>query len=82
MARPHVVTGRLMDEHTVLLDEALPLKPSRVRLVVEPLPTEIRRVYGDVMAEIRLRQQARGHKPPTREEVDESLRVERESWGE
>lgn len=82
MAKPHVVTGRLMDERTVLLDEALPLSPSKLRLVVEPLPTEVCRPYQDVMADIRRRQKARSHRPATPEEIDHYLRGERESWGE
>ena len=80
--KPFVVTGKLTDEHTVTLDEALPLSPTRVRLVLEPLSPEPRRPYREVMADIRRRQCARGHRPPSREEVDSYLRVERESWGD
>ena len=80
--KPFVVTGKLTDEHTVMLDEALPLSPTRVRLVLEPLSPESRRPYREVMADIRRRQKARGHLPPSREEVDGYLRAERESWGE
>jgi len=78
----YIVTGTLTDDHTVALDEALPLKPMKVRLVVEPLSSSAQRPYQEVMAGIRVRQQARGHRAPTREEVDTSLRAERESWGE
>ncbi len=38
------------------------------------------RSYRELMADIRARQQVRGHKPPTREEVDAALHSERESW--
>ena len=38
------------------------------------------RSYRELMADIRARQQMRGHKSPTREEVDAALYSERESW--
>ncbi|MBM3240750.1 hypothetical protein FJZ31_31080 [Candidatus Poribacteria bacterium] len=75
-------TGRLIDAHTVMLDEVLPLTPMKVRLVVEPLAPALQRPYQEVIAEIRERQLARGHQPPTREEVDTYLRAERDSWEE
>lgn len=82
MQNAYVVTGTLTDEHTVTLDEALPLTPMKVRLVVEPLPPVPQRSYHEVMADIRREQQARGFKPPSREEVDAYLQAERDSWGE
>ena len=63
------------------LDEALPLTPMKVRLVVEPLRPVPQRPYLEVMADIRQRQRARSHQPPTREEVDVYLQAERDSWG-
>ncbi len=53
----YVVTGTLTDEHTVTLDEALPLAPTRVRVVVEPVPSEAvalsrrRMVFGQFAGE-------------------------------
>lgn len=82
MSNTYIVTGTLTDDHTVTLDEALPLTPMKVRLVVEPLSVPVSRPYQKVMADIRTRQHARGHQAPTREEVDASLQAERESWGE
>jgi len=82
MNNAYIVTGTLINDHTVMLDEALPLTPMKVRLIVEPLPSASQRPYQEVIARIRERQRARGHKPPTREEVDAYLRAERESWGE
>lgn len=78
----YIVTGTLTDEHTVTLDEALPMKTGKVRLVVEPLAAPAPRSYLEVMDAIRRRQQARGHVPPTREEVDSYLQAERDGWGE
>jgi hypothetical protein len=82
MAKPYVLTGMLEDGKTVTLDQVLPLEPMRVRLVLEPFPLEPRKSYRDVVAGIRQRQQARGHQPRTRDEVDAGLNLERESWGE
>ena len=82
MQNAYRVTGTLTDDHTVTLDEPLPLRPMKVRLVVEPLSPPPRRSYQEVISSIRTRQGARAHKPPTREEVDDDLREERDSWGE
>jgi hypothetical protein len=80
MHNAYIVTGILTDERTVTLDEALPLTPTKVRVVVEPLPLTPQRSYQEIMTEIRERQQARGHRPPTREDVDRFLQAERDSW--
>jgi hypothetical protein len=82
MHNAYVVTGTLNDDLTVTLDEALPLSSTRVRLVVERLPSVEARPYQEVVAAIRERQRIRGHQPPTREAVDADVRAERESWPE
>ena len=82
MGNTYIVTETLTDNHTVALDEALPLPKMKVRLVVEPIGSTVRRPYQELMADIRARQQARGHQAPTRQEVDAALRAERENWGE
>jgi hypothetical protein len=74
------VTGTLTNARTVTLDEGLPLAPTRVRVVVEPLSSPPTRPYHDVVAEIRARQERRGHQPPSRAEVDAALEQERASW--
>lgn len=80
MHNAYIVTGTLTDAHTIRLDEALSLAQMKVRLVVEPLTPAFRRPYPEVLAEIRARQRARGHQPPTREETDAYLQAERDSW--
>lgn len=80
MQTAYIVTGTLIDEHTVKLDEALPLAQTKVRLSVEPLVPAPKRPHDEVVAEIWERQKARGHQPPTRAEVDAHLQAERESW--
>ena len=82
MAKAYVLTGTLQDEQTVLLDEALPMASGRFRVTLEPLETEARRPYPEVIAGIRQRQRARGHQPRTREEVDADLSAERERLGD
>ena len=82
MQNTYSVTGTLTDGRTVTLDEALPLGPMKVRLVVEPLSPAIDRPYLEVLAAMRRRQTARGFRPPSREEVDSCLAEERASWGE
>ena len=37
MQNAYVVTGSMQDGRTVVLDETLPLGPTKVRLVLEPL---------------------------------------------
>lgn len=46
-----------------------------------PAANTIGRAHDQVLAEIWEAQRSRGHVPPTRQEVDEYLRAERESWG-
>jgi hypothetical protein len=82
MHNAYIVTGTLTDKRTVVLDEALPLTPTKVRLVVEPLSPASQSPYQETVAEIRKHQQARGYQPPTKEEVDAYLRAERDSWEE
>jgi hypothetical protein len=80
MHTAYIVTGTLNDDHTVTLDEALPLQPMKVRLSIEPLLPKLSRTHDEVIAEIWERQQRRGYQPPTRVEVDAYLKAERDSW--
>jgi hypothetical protein len=84
METAYIVTGTLTDEHTVTLDEALPLAQGKVRLSVELLPVDpsAKRTHAEVIAEIRERQRARGHQPRSREEIDAYIQAERDSWND
>jgi len=82
METAYIVTGTLTDEHTVTLDEALPLSQGKVRLSVEPIESAPKRPHDEVIAEIWARQQARGHQPRTREEIDADIQAERDSWND
>jgi hypothetical protein len=81
MHNAYIVKGTLTNERTVMLDEALPLPSTKVRLVVEPLESASHHSYQEIVAAIRERQEARGHQPPTTEGVDAYLQAERDSWG-
>lgn len=76
------VTGTLQGDRTVILDESIPLAPMRVKLSVEPLGRSSKRPLLEVLAEIHQRQDSRGHVPPTQNQVDKYIKLERESWGE
>ena len=82
METAYITTGTLNDDQTVTLDEALPLPAMKVRLSVEPLVHAPRQSHEEVITRIRARQKARGHVPPTREEIDAYLQAERDSWGD
>ena len=80
MKTTYEVTGTLTDEHTVKLDKNLPISPSKVRLVVEPVEERERVSRQEVLARIHARQRERGHTAPTKEQVDAHIRRERDSW--
>jgi hypothetical protein len=80
MQNAYIVTGSVTDEQTLHLDEALPVKAARVRVVVEVLEAPPKLPYAEFIAWLRQRQDERGHVPLTREEVDAYLNAERDSW--
>ncbi len=80
MSTPYVVTGTLSNGRLVELDEALPLGDVKVRVTIEPILPRQLRPLREFLDEIHARQRARGHIPPTREEVDRYLDEERASW--
>ena len=83
MGKPEIVTGTLIDDRTVALDKPLTLRPMKVRVAIEPLDEKSRRPYRpEVVSQIHAAQAARGHRPPSRDEVDHRLQLERDSWGE
>ncbi len=80
MNNAYIVTGTLINEYTVTLDEALPIELDKVRLLVEPVSPLPQQTYQDVITAIRKRQQTRGYQPPTRQEIEAYLKAERDSW--
>jgi hypothetical protein len=80
--RAYILTGSVADATTVTLDEAIPVRKGKVRVVIEVLEPDEKPSYSEVMTLIRARQNERGFVPPQRKEVDASLESERESWDE
>ena len=83
MGKTEIRTGTLIDDRTVALDKPLPLWPMKVRVAIEPLDEKHRRPYRpEVISNIHAAQAARGHRPPSRDEVDRRVQSERDSWGD
>lgn len=81
MNSAYVVTGTLTDGKTVQLDEPLPVAAGKVRVTVEVVATTPpKQTLQEWLNDLRKRQAARGHVPRSREEIDASIREERESW--
>jgi len=82
MADVYEVVGSTQDGTTIVLDAPLPVR-GRLKIQVEPIqvaetPTVAR--MWEVLAAIHERQRARGHKPPTAEEVDTYIKQLRSEW--
>jgi hypothetical protein len=80
MSGIYELTGELTDSRHVTLDEPVPLAPGKVRVIVEQVPTGVKPDLAAFERTLRERQAARGHVPPTKEEVDAYLNAERDSW--
>ena len=76
----YVVTGSLTDSRTITLDEPIPLASGKVRVIVEVAGMAPKMSHEEFLAWLRERHEARGALPRNREEVNASLRAERESW--
>lgn len=70
------VTGTVTDPQTIRLDEALPADVGQVRLLIDvlPPPGAKKPTMQEAIAEIRARQAARGHVPPSTEEIEAHFR--------
>lgn len=78
----YVLTGVLADGRTLELDETLPVPNGRVRVTIEALVEKPSMTHDEYLAWLSQRQQQRNYVAPSREDVDEYLRTERESWDE
>ena len=76
----YTATGTLIDGCTVTLNREIPIPKGKVRVVVKSLEEISKRPVLDVLLDIHKKQNARGHKPPVREQVDIYLQTERDSW--
>lgn len=59
-----------------------PLPKGKVRVVVKSLEKVSKRPVLDVLSDIHKKQNARGHTPPMREQIDTYLQAERDSWND
>ena len=80
MSHVHQVTGELTDNSHVTLDEPIPLAVGKVRLIIEEVPPEAKSDLATFERTLRQRQQAHGHVPRTKEEIDAYLNAERDRW--
>lgn len=82
LARTYEVMGTTEDGVTIVLETPVPVR-GRVRIWVEPEPpakVEGKEDLWSFLEEMHARQKARGHVPPTPEEVDARLRELRAEW--
>lgn len=80
MSQTFETTGEMTDNRHVTLDEAIPLAAGKVRIIVEPVAVKPAPDLDAFLRDLRARQKARGHVPPTKEEVDAYINAERDSW--
>jgi hypothetical protein len=79
MTTPAVeVQGTLRPDGTIALDEMPNLPPGRVQVRVQPLPDLTQTDVWQVLEKIWAGQQARGHVPRSREEIDADIAAMRQ----
>jgi len=86
MAESYTVSGTLEHKRLIHLDESVPLRAGKVKVTIranakKTIQQAKRKNTVVTLEAIHARQRARGHKPPTPEEVEAYVRQERESWG-
>ncbi|MCS6949917.1 MAG: hypothetical protein NZ520_05590 [bacterium] len=82
MERTYEVVGTTEDGVTIVLETPLPVR-GRVRIKVEPAHKAAVEASADLwsfLEEIHARQRARGHVPPSPEEVEARLQELRAEW--
>jgi hypothetical protein len=84
MKEAYIVTGRLTDDRTVVLDEPLPVADRPVKLVIEVDPGVIpgKGTMAEAVALLRERQRARGHVAIPSAEIDALMGWSNEDDGE
>ncbi len=85
MAESYTVSGTLEHKRLIRLDEPIPLRTGKVKVTIragakKTVQQPKRKNIAVTLEAIHARQRARGHKPPTVEEVVDYVRQERESW--
>ena len=81
MSEAYSSTGTLSDHKTVILDEPIRLPPGRVRVIVEPLLGKSATYdWLDKLRAIRQTLRESGYRPRSRQEIDDQIQSERQSW--
>src|SRR5947209_12884789 len=76
-----VLQGTVRPDGRLELPDRVALPPGPVEVTVRALAAPAGEDLLSFLARIRAEQQARGHVPRTREEIDEEIRQLREEWG-
>ncbi len=77
-----VLRGTLRPDGSLELDGKVPLPSGPVEVTVRPLAPTRGEDLPSLLARIRAEQQAAGHVPRTREQIDEEVRRLRDEWDE
>ncbi len=83
MSEPYTTTATLTNKKTLILDEALPDVPRRVRVTIEDLP-EVQ-MAASFLVQLQAIHQSlinSGYQPRSKKAIDAQIHEERESWGE
>lgn len=84
MSRTYEAIGTIEDGSTIVLETPLPVRGRvRVRVRIEPASESATSTSQDLwtfLSEMHARQKARGHVPPTPEEVEAYLEELRSEW--
>lgn len=80
MEQAYIVTGTLQGSQSVHLDEPVPIATERVRVTVQSLLPVSVRSPAEILDGIWARLKTAGHVPPSREEVEQRIQENRNSW--
>ena len=75
-----IITGNMVNNATIQLDEKIPFDYVKVRVIIEKISPQKKKSYKDVMNEIRNRQKQRNFQPSSKSIIDKYISVERNSW--
>jgi hypothetical protein len=85
MERVYVVTGTVENDQLIHLDKPLPITSKRVSVIVKPAESA-KDCNGETLfawlEQVHIRRNEMGVKSLTKQEIDDWIRQERESWGD
>ncbi len=79
MEQAYIVTGALQGGQSVHLDEPVPITTERVRITVQSLLPVSARSPAEILDGIWARLKTAGHGPPSKEEVEQRIKENRNS---